>query len=114
MAGPIRANSVLGHHPAHLAAPAPQEPSDRIMEYRIIRQKKFLFDDSVLHASTSPGGSTRWTGWATARRRIVRGTSPTQQPRSEGPAMTERDIFLALLDLPDPTERSAFLTRTCA
>ncbi len=28
--------------------------------------------------------------------------------------MTERDIFLALLDLPDPADRAAFLARACA
>jgi len=28
--------------------------------------------------------------------------------------MTERDIFLALLDLPGPATRSAFLARACA
>jgi hypothetical protein len=28
--------------------------------------------------------------------------------------MTERDIFLALLDLPDPAARLAFLAKACA
>ena len=28
--------------------------------------------------------------------------------------MTERDIFLALLDLPDAAARSAYLEKTCA
>src|SRR5262245_48184290 len=33
---------------------------------------------------------------------------------SEGSAMTEIDIFLALLDLPDAATRSAFLAKACA
>src|SRR5258707_11492089 len=44
-----------------------------------------------------------------ARRRILSTMSP-----SEDSVMTERDIFLALLDLPDTAARSAFLATACA
>jgi eukaryotic-like serine/threonine-protein kinase len=42
-------------------------------------------------------------------KRLKQGSSP-----AEDSAMTERDIFLALLDLPDPAARAAFLAKACA
>src|SRR5262249_26985759 len=40
------------------------------------------------------------------------GTAKRARP-SEAPAMTERDIFLALLDLPDEAAKAAYLDRAC-
>src|SRR5436309_990635 len=47
------------------------------------------------------------------RRAARRAHEPTAHPTRRGRPMTERDIFFAALDLPDPAARSAFLETAC-
>ena len=70
------------------------------------------------------GKVERICGVISARRRIVHRTPPARHPATgrpqsrahppEGFAMTEREIFLAVLDLPDPAARAEYLDRACS